>query len=119
MLPVLIRLPNTLADCANAADNRYAAAACTGTGELTIRAGTARSVVLHMKPGMASEAACRQAITDLAAPPRDCRGSVTIHAIDTRGQPFVVAVDREQEVTCWLWAKGMAAGQRWGTVVTG
>ena len=34
------------------ADNRYGAAACTGFGDLAIRAGTARSVVLYVKMGM-------------------------------------------------------------------
>ena len=51
----------------NYADDRYGAAACTGWGELAIRAGTARSVVLHLKHGYTLEAACREAFHDLAA----------------------------------------------------
>src|SRR5215213_2662241 len=50
----------------NYADDRYGAAACTGWGELAIRAGTARSVVLHLKHGYTLEAACREAFHDLA-----------------------------------------------------
>lgn len=49
----------------NYADNRYGAAACTGWGELALRAGTARSVVLYLKLGYGLEAACREAFTDL------------------------------------------------------
>ncbi len=50
----------------NYADDRYGAAACTGWGELAIRAGTARSVVLYLKQGYSLEAACREAFRDLA-----------------------------------------------------
>ena len=51
----------------NYCDNRYGAAACTGMGELAIRAGTARSLVLYMKMGMALGEAGREALRDLAA----------------------------------------------------
>jgi beta-aspartyl-peptidase (threonine type) len=49
----------------NYADDRYGAAACTGWGELAIRAGTARSVVLYLRHGYALEDACREAFRDL------------------------------------------------------
>ncbi len=51
----------------NYADDRYGAAACTGWGELAIRAGTARSVVLYLKQGLTLESACREAFHDLGA----------------------------------------------------
>jgi beta-aspartyl-peptidase (threonine type) len=51
----------------NYADDRYGAAACTGWGELAIRAGTARSVVLYLKLGYTLENACRTAFQDLAS----------------------------------------------------
>lgn len=47
------------------ADNRYGAAACTGAGEMAIRAGTAHSVVLYMKMGMSLLEAGQQAMRDL------------------------------------------------------
>jgi L-asparaginase / beta-aspartyl-peptidase len=50
----------------NYADTRYGAAACTGWGELSMRACTARSVVLYLKQGMALEQACRAAFADLS-----------------------------------------------------
>jgi beta-aspartyl-peptidase (threonine type) len=50
----------------NYADDRYGAAACTGWGELAIRAGTARSVVLYLKHGYTLEDACREAFRDLS-----------------------------------------------------
>ena len=49
----------------NYADNRYGACACTGYGEMAIRAGTARSVLLYIKMGMSLERAAREAMTDL------------------------------------------------------
>jgi beta-aspartyl-peptidase (threonine type) len=47
------------------ADNRYGAAACTGMGEMAIRAGTARSVVLYLKMGLSLAEAGQQAMEDL------------------------------------------------------
>ncbi len=47
------------------ADNRYGAAACTGMGEMAIRAGTARSVVHYLRMGSSVEEAGRQAMEDL------------------------------------------------------
>ncbi len=49
----------------NYCDNRYGAAACTGRGELALRVGTARSVVLYMKMGMDLTAAGQEALRDL------------------------------------------------------
>ncbi len=47
------------------ADDRYGAAACTGMGEMAIRAGTAHSIVLYMKMGLALEESGRRAMQDL------------------------------------------------------
>jgi beta-aspartyl-peptidase (threonine type) len=47
------------------ADSRYGAAACTGMGEMAIRASTARSVVFYLRMGMSLEEAGRQAMADL------------------------------------------------------
>jgi beta-aspartyl-peptidase (threonine type) len=50
----------------NYCDDRYGAAACTGWGELALRAGTARSVVEALRSGLSVEAACVGALQDLA-----------------------------------------------------
>jgi isoaspartyl peptidase/L-asparaginase-like protein (Ntn-hydrolase superfamily) len=47
------------------ADNRYGAAACTGTGEMAIRSCTAHSVVFYIKFGLSVEEAGQQAMDDL------------------------------------------------------
>jgi L-asparaginase / beta-aspartyl-peptidase len=49
----------------NYCDNRYGAAACTGMGELALRAGTARSLVLYLKMGLSLQAAGEEALRDL------------------------------------------------------
>jgi len=72
----------------NYADSRYGAAACTGLGELTIRAGTARSVVLYMQIGLEVEEACHRAMRDL----QELRpgGGVDILALDRYGHHAAV-----------------------------
>ena len=72
----------------NYADNRYGACGCTGWGELAMRCGTARSVVLYQRVGWGLEQACRQAMDDLAAAVDDPH-DVTMHllAINREGRP--------------------------------
>ncbi len=47
------------------ADNRWGAAASTGTGEVVLRMSTSRSIVLYMKMGMDLTSAVREAMVDL------------------------------------------------------
>jgi L-asparaginase / beta-aspartyl-peptidase len=49
----------------NYADNRYGAAACTGRGEMAIRAATAYSIVRSMRDGLALDTALQRAMLDL------------------------------------------------------
>lgn len=73
----------------NYCDNRFGAAACIGHGELAIRAGTARSVVLRMEMGMTLRDACRAALRDLPLAPEFEDGSfMNIIAVDKAGQPW-------------------------------
>ena len=73
------------------ADNRYGACGCTHVGEMTIRACTARSVVLYMKAGASVREACLEAVRDLRSLKGGYLGPVIIHAIDRRGSPCVVS----------------------------
>jgi beta-aspartyl-peptidase (threonine type) len=47
------------------ADNRFGAAACTGMGEMAIRAGTAHSLVFYLKQGLSLAEAGRRTMEDL------------------------------------------------------
>ncbi len=71
----------------NYADNRYGAAACTGHGEMAMRAATAHSVVLYMKMGMSLDAALREAMADLKALGGPWVSRMNIVALDRDGQP--------------------------------
>lgn len=75
----------------NYADNRHGAAACTGRGEMTIRCGTARSVVLAMQLGLTLEGALRAAMDDLNGLPDPYANHVNIHAIDRDGRPLAAS----------------------------
>jgi beta-aspartyl-peptidase (threonine type) len=70
----------------NYADSRYGACTCTGYGEMAIRAGTARAVVLALARSVPLERAGRAAMRDLATlsvpfPPR-----MHLLAVDARGR---------------------------------
>jgi beta-aspartyl-peptidase (threonine type) len=65
-----LKLPGRVGDspiigAGNYCDNRYGAAACTGTGELAIRNGTARAVIAYMKTGMSPTEACEESMKEI------------------------------------------------------
>jgi L-asparaginase / beta-aspartyl-peptidase len=78
----------------NYCDNRYGAAACTGRGEMAIRAATARSVVLYMKMGMTLEQAVTEAMKDLWALEDPFYGRMNIVAMDANGTPAAASNDQ-------------------------
>jgi beta-aspartyl-peptidase (threonine type) len=94
------------------ADNRYGAAACMGQGELTIRAGTARALILYLKMGLTLQQACHEALDDLRALARVYEGGVTVHAIDAQSNYYVMAVGDREPAAYWLWTEGMPAAER-------
>lgn len=71
----------------NYADNRYGAAACTGMGEMAIRAATARSLVLYLKMGLSLAEAGLEAMRDLANLHGRFLSVMNIIALDKDGQP--------------------------------
>ncbi len=90
-------------------DDRYGAAACIGQGELTIRTGTARAVVLYLKMGLGLGDACREAIADLQHVRADLRSFVMIHALNPQGEHYAVAWGNRPAPRYWLWREGMAS----------
>ena len=92
-------------------DQRYGACACTHTGEMTIRAGTARAVVAAMCHGASVQDACHEALEDLLQLRAGFLGSVVIHAISATGETCVLSTHDFGPETSWChWRKGM---QRW------
>lgn len=70
----------------NYADNRYGACACTGMGEMAIRASTAHSVVFYMKMGMSVTEASQRAMEDLRDLGGDYVGGMNLIALDKNGE---------------------------------
>ena len=70
---------------------------------MTIRCGTARSVVLYMKKGASVADAVHEAVDDMRAMRGGLLSRVTIHAIDARGDHKAVAVNGAGNNVFWLW----------------
>lgn len=85
------------------ADSRYGACACTHTGEMSIRAGTARSVVLYLKMGLSVADAVYEAARDLADLETGYLDEVTIHAVDKDGNYKVVGLNSSEEIRYVIW----------------
>ena len=93
-------------------DQRYGAAACTHTGEMTIRAGTARAVVAYMKKGAPVEAACREAFDDLRALQCGYLGPVVLHAMDASGACLVLSTGNDGDVPYWYWDDSLNVAEK-------
>jgi len=105
----------------NYADNRYGAASCTGFGEMAIRAGTARSVLLYLKTGLSIADAVSAAVQDLHDLAWSYRGGVTIYSFDRDECIRVARYNRSVEGGCRyrLWQDGMRVHEQREGVVTG
>ncbi len=67
------------------ADNRYGAAACTGMGEMAIRAATAHSVVMYLKMGLPLAEAGRRAMEELNCLGGRYLSDMSLVALDANG----------------------------------
>ncbi|MBT3272425.1 MAG: N(4)-(beta-N-acetylglucosaminyl)-L-asparaginase [Spirochaetales bacterium] len=94
------------------ADSRYGAAACTGKGELTMRACTSYSIVNSMRMGLSVREACLLAADDLADLERPFRGVVTIHALSKDGEHCVLRVGDKVKTDYFLWSGKMRSFQK-------
>jgi L-asparaginase len=94
------------------ADSRYGAAACTHTGEMTIRCATARTIVLAMKLGRSLSDAIQIAVEELAELTEGFLAGVVIHAIDAQGNHEVVNFRCPGEIAYWLWDDSMSAPEK-------
>ncbi len=102
------------------ADSRYGACACTHTGEMNIRCGTAHAVVLYMKMGMSLDDAVYEAINDLRYLKEGYTEGVTLHAIDKHHNHKVVSFNCQGPIPYWYWEEGMSAPvEKFAEIVTG
>jgi L-asparaginase len=91
------------------ADSRYGAAACTHTGEMTMRCGTSRSIVLAMRLGLTLEDAIALAVEELSELNTGFLAGVVIHALDASGNHRVVNFRCDEEIRYWYWDERMSA----------
>ncbi|QJD93257.1 asparaginase [Duganella dendranthematis] len=91
------------------ADSRYGAAACTHTGEMTMRCATSRSIVLAMRLGYTLDDAIKLAVEELSELKTGFLAGVVIHAIDAKGNHQVVNYRCDEEIRYWYWDERMAA----------
>jgi L-asparaginase len=89
------------------ADSRYGAAACTHTGEMTMRAATSRSIVLAMKLGRSLADAEKLAVDELDELTGGFLGGVVIHAVDAHGNHQVVNFRCQGPIRYWFWEDSM------------
>ncbi|MDB5530985.1 MAG: asparaginase [Devosia sp.] len=94
------------------ADSRYGAAACTHTGEMTMRCSTSRTIVLAMKLGRSLDDAIKLAVEELAELTTGFLAGVVIHAIDAAGNHRVVNFRCQDDIFYWYWEPKMAAPER-------
>jgi N4-(beta-N-acetylglucosaminyl)-L-asparaginase len=94
------------------ADSRYGAAACTHTGEMTMRCSTSRTIVLAMKLGRSLDDAITLAVEELAELTTGFLAGVVIHAIDAAGNHRVVNFRCQDDIFYWYWEPKMAAPER-------
>jgi isoaspartyl peptidase/L-asparaginase-like protein (Ntn-hydrolase superfamily) len=93
------------------ADTRYGACACTGLGEMTIRAGTARTVVTYLKLGWGLREAVQEAARDLADLKSGFLDEVFIHAINPQGEFFVLGVNTTRSARYLVWSDAMPSAE--------
>ncbi|HZC69720.1 MAG TPA: N(4)-(beta-N-acetylglucosaminyl)-L-asparaginase [Jatrophihabitans sp.] len=70
----------------NYCDLRYGAAACTGRGELSMRATGARAVVEHLARGADPETACAAMLAETATLPDEFRAELRVLALTPDGR---------------------------------
>ncbi|MEJ2763573.1 N(4)-(beta-N-acetylglucosaminyl)-L-asparaginase [Photobacterium sp. MCCC 1A19761] len=94
------------------ADSRFGAAACTHTGEMTIRANTSHAIVMAMKLGYSLHQAVDMAIEDLKSLRGGFLAGVVIHAIDKDDNYRVVNVGCEGDIKYWVYTSAMEKPQQ-------
>jgi L-asparaginase len=94
-------------------DSRFGACACTYTGEMSMRAGTARYVVAQLESGKDIAAAVDAAVEDVKVLKGGVLGTLVIHAIDRDGNARAVAINPEEpEINYWYWNEDMPKPER-------
>ena len=100
-----LKFPGRLGDspiigAGNYCDNRYGAAACTGRGELAIRASTARTLIHSLAQGLTVEEAAARAMQDIHA--LQSFGGMNCLLMDARGNTMSATTVEGRESVHWF-----------------
>lgn len=101
-----LKYPGRLGDspvigAGNYVDNRYGAAACTGRGEMAIRAATAHSVVMHMRWGASVGEAVRLALEDANLLEDQYAMGLSVIAMDPQGHYAAASTNEDSTFVCF------------------
>ena len=89
-------------------DSRYGGAACTYTGEMSMRAATARYVVTQLENGKSVREAVHSAIKDISELKEGLLRTLTIHAVNREGDAHVATVNADKPVHYCFWREDMS-----------
>jgi beta-aspartyl-peptidase (threonine type) len=78
--------------------DRFGACACTGYGEMAIRAATAHSVVAYLRGGMTLRKACRAAMIDLRRLAVPFPPGMNLVAVDAAGHHAAMTTETERTI---------------------
>jgi beta-aspartyl-peptidase (threonine type) len=100
-----LKFPGRLGDspiigAGNYCDNRYGAAACTGRGELAIRASTARTLIHYLAEGLGVQAAAARAMKDIHA--LESFGGMNCLLMDAHGNTASATIVAGRESVHWF-----------------
>lgn len=91
------------------ADSRFGGAACTHTGEMSMRASSARFIVARLEQGASPDAALDAAVRDLSALKGGVLRTLVLHAIDAKGDAACVAVNADDKIEYQYWNEELKA----------
>ena len=79
---------------------------------MTIRASTARTIVLAMQLGLNLDQAVKMAVDDLKSLKGGFLGGVVIHALDANENYKVVNVNCDEDIKYWYWDDKMLKAEK-------
>lgn len=74
---------------------------------MTMRCGTARTIVLAMRLGYSLDAAVALAVEELLELKQGFLAGVVIHALDAHGNHKVVSLNCEEQIRYWYWDESL------------
>ena len=93
-------------------DSRRGGCVCTFTGEMAMRAGTARYVVAQLERGASPEEAVYAGFKDVHALRDGLIDALAIYAVSAEGNAFAAVTGMKEPVSYWYWKEGMTVPEK-------